>query len=121
MAGDAIANALTLIDGLVVLGGGLSGAAHLFRAALLDELNGKLDASSGPVDRLPSKVLDLNDPAGLSALVAQHSQQLTIPGTAQTVAYARQKLTGVGVTRLGTTAAIALGAYAYALGEIAIT
>jgi glucokinase len=104
-----------------VLGGGLSGAANLFRAALLAELNGKLDASSGPVNRLPCRVLDLDDPAGLSALVAQHCERLAIPGTDQTVVYAPQKLTGIGVTRLGTTAAIALGAYAYALGEIAIT
>jgi glucokinase len=121
VAGDAIANALTLLDGLVVLGGGLSGAAHLFRSALLDELNGTLDTSSGAVNRLPSRVLDLDDPAGLSALVAQPCQQLAIPGSDQTVPYAPHKLTGVGVTRLGTTAAIALGAYAYALGEIAIT
>lgn len=121
VAGDAIANALALIDGLVVIGGGLSGAAHLFRTALLAELNGTLDTSSGPVNRLPCRVLDLDDPAGLSALVAQHCEQLAIPGTDQTVAYAPQKLTGIGVTRLGTTAAIALGAYAYALGEIALT
>jgi glucokinase len=119
VAGDAIANALTLIDGLVVLGGGLSGAAGLFRGALLDELNGRLDASSGPVERVPSKVLDLDDPAGLAALVAQQERELAIPGTSSTIAYAPHKLTGVGVTRLGTTAAIALGAYAFALGEIA--
>jgi glucokinase len=121
VAGDAIANALTLVDGLVVFGGGLGGAAHLFRSALLEELNGTLDTSSGPVNRLPCQVLDLDDPAGLSALVTQHCRQLPIPGTEQTVAYAPHKLTGVGGTRLGTTAAIAVGAYAYALGEIAIT
>src|SRR5262245_43411587 len=119
VAGDAIASALILIDGLVVLGGGLSGAAGLFRGALLDELNGRLDASSGPVERVPSKVLDLDDPAGLAALVALQERELAIPGTASTIAYAPHKLTGVGVTRLGTTAAIALGAYAFALGEIA--
>jgi glucokinase len=119
IAGDAIANALTLVDGLVVLGGGLSGAAGLFRAALLEELNGQLETSSGRVDRLPYQVLDLDDPAGLAALVADQRQELAIPGTAQTVSYSPRKLTGVGVTRLGTTAAIALGAYAFALGEIA--
>ena len=117
-AGDAIASALALIDGLVVVGGGLSGAAGLFRAALLDELNGQLDAWSGPVDRLPFRVLDLDDPAGLAALVAPEIRDLPIPGTEQTIAYAPHKLTGIAVTRLGTTAAIELGAYAHALGEI---
>jgi glucokinase len=118
VAGDAIANALTLIDGLVVLGGGISGAARWFRPALLEELNGTLDASSGPVDRLLCKVLDLDDPDGLAALVGAETRQLPIPGTAQTAAYTPQKLTGVGVTRLGTTAAVALGAYACALAQL---
>lgn len=117
VAGDAIAHALALIDGLVVIGGGLSGAAGLFRAALLDELNAQLDTASGPVDRLP-RVLDLDDPAGLAALVADDARELVVPGTAQTVAYIADKRTGVAVTRLGTTAAIALGAYAYALDAL---
>jgi glucokinase len=119
VAGDAIANALTLIDGLVVLGGGLSGAAGLFRAALLEELNGTLELASGPVDRLPFRVLDLDDPAGLAALIDDHSGALAVPGTDQTIAGSPPKRTGIGLTRLGTTAAIALGAYAYALGELA--
>ena len=39
MAGDAIAQAITLIDGLVVIGGGLTGAAKYFMPALLEEMN----------------------------------------------------------------------------------
>jgi glucokinase len=119
VAGDAIANALALIDGLVVIGGGLSGAAPLFRAALLDELNGKLDSAAGPVDRLPFHVLDLDDPRGLAALTGDHARPLAIPGTDRTVAGPPRRLTGVGISRLGTTAAIGLGAYAHALGELA--
>jgi glucokinase len=118
VAGDAIASALALIDGLVVIGGGISGAARWFRPALLEELNGTLESSSGPVNRLPCTVLDLDDPAGLSALLDDGARELPIPGTTQTVTYAPQKLTGVGITRLGTTAAIALGAYAHALEQL---
>jgi hypothetical protein len=58
------------------------------------------------------------DPLGLSVLVSDPIRALPIPRTAQTVAGAPRKLTGVGVTRLGITAAIALGAYAHALGEL---
>jgi glucokinase len=119
VAGDAIAGALTLIDGLVVLGGGLSGAAPLFRAALLDELNGRLEAAAGPIARLPFHVVDLDDPGGLAALIGDPVPELAVPGTDRTVAGPARKLTGVGVTRLGTTAAIGLGAYAHALGELA--
>ena len=119
VAGDAIANAVTLLDGLIVIGGGISGAAELFRAALLAELNGKLESWSGPTDRVKSRVLDLDDEAGLSALLSSETRELAIPGTTQTVAYAPQKLTGFGITRLGTTAAMTLGAYAYALCKLA--
>ncbi|HEU4735288.1 MAG TPA: ROK family protein [Kofleriaceae bacterium] len=118
VAGDAIASALTVIDGLVVLGGGLSGAADLFRPALLEELNGTLESWSGPARRLPFEVLDLDDPGGLDALAGDEVRELAVPGTADRVAYAPHKRTGIGTTRLGTTAAIALGAYAFALGEL---
>jgi len=118
VAGDAIASALALIDGLVVIGGGISGAAPWFRPALIEELNGTLETSSGPMNRVPCTVLDLDDPAGLSALRDAEARELLIPGTAQAVTYAPQKLTGVGITRLGTTAAIALGAYAHALEQL---
>jgi glucokinase len=118
VAGDAIAGALALIDGLVVLGGGLSGAAGLFRAALLDELNASLALASGPVRRLPFDVVDLDDPGGLAALCQGDVRELPVPGTDRTVAGAPPRRTGGGVTRLGTTAAIALGAYAFALGEL---
>jgi glucokinase len=118
VAGDAIASALALLDGLVVIGGGISGAARWFLPALIEELNGTLETSSGPISRVPCTVLDLDDPAGLSALLDAEARVLPIPGAAQTVSYAPHKLTGVGVTRLGTTAAIALGAYAHALEHL---
>jgi glucokinase len=118
VAGDAIAGALALIDGLVVLGGGLSGAADLFRPALLDELNAPLELASGPVPRLPFDVIDLDDPSGMAALCRDDARELPIPGTGRTVAAPPPRRTGVGITRLGTTAAIALGAYAFALGAL---
>jgi len=101
-----------------VLGGGLSGAADLFRAALLDKLNAPLELASGPVRRLPFYVIDLDDPDGLAALCRNDSRVLPVPGTDRAVAAPPPRCTGVGVTRLGTTAAIALGAHAHALGEL---
>ena len=54
-AGDALASAITLVDGLVVIGGGLTGAAELFLPALVAEMNASYETPSGPVPRLEVK------------------------------------------------------------------
>ncbi len=47
VVGDAMAQALTLVDGLAVVGGGISGSASLFLPALVEELNGAYIAPNG--------------------------------------------------------------------------
>lgn len=42
MAGSAIASALNIVDGLVVIGGGLAGASHYILPALVNELRATL-------------------------------------------------------------------------------
>ena len=44
--------------------------------------------------------------------------QLPVPGTDRTVPYDALKRTGVGLSRLGTSEATALGAYAFALARL---
>jgi glucokinase len=118
-AGDAIANALTLIDGLVVLGGGLAGAAPLFLPALLAELNGTLRfLSGGTVGRLELKAFSLEDPDERAAFLAGAPREIPVPGSSRTVPYDPEKRTGVGLTRLGTSRAVALGAWAFALEKL---
>jgi glucokinase len=119
VAGDAVAQALTIIDGLVVLGGGLSAAAPLFMPALLEELNGTLMALDGSsVPRLELSVLNLDDPAGMEDLLRSQAREMRVPGSARSVSYDPRKRTGIGCSRLGTSAAISLGAYAFALDEL---
>jgi glucokinase len=119
VAGDAIAQALTLIDGLVVVGGGLSEAAPLFMPALLGELNGSLAAPDGrSIARLELSVFDLDDPRGLESFLGSEPRQVRVPGSTRTVPYDPRKRTGVGGSRLGTSAAISLGAYAFALERL---
>jgi len=119
VAGDAIAHALTLIDGLVVLGGGLSAAAPLFMPAILAELNGTLTAlDGGSVPRLELSVSNLDDPAGLTDFLRSEAREVVVPGSTRTVAYDPRKRTGIGCSRLGTSAAISLGAYAFALDAL---
>jgi glucokinase len=116
VAGDALANALTLVDGLVVVGGGLSGASPLFLPALVAELNGTISTVDGQrVPRLELRAFNLEDANERDAFLAGEARAIPVPGSDRTVPYDPGKRIGVGVSRLGTSRAVALGAYAFAL------
>jgi glucokinase len=119
VAGDAIANALTLVDGLVVVGGGLAAAAAHFLPALVAQLNGRLRRlEGGDVPRLELTAFNLEDAAGRRGFFAGRTGTVAVPGSARLVAYDPQKRTGVAASRLGTSRAVALGAYAFALRHL---
>ncbi|HHY85447.1 MAG TPA: ROK family protein [Verrucomicrobia bacterium] len=116
VAGDAMANALTLVDGLAVIGGGISGAAPLFLPALVDELNGTYIGPDGrPFRRLIPTAFNLEDPRERRRFVGGKVRKVRVPGTRRTVRYDADRRIGVGLSRLGTSRAIAIGAYAFAL------
>lgn len=118
VAGEAIACALTLVDGLVVLGGGLSAASDLYMPALLGSLNGtirKLDGRELP--RLVQRVHDLDSPQGLAAFLHGSPREIPVPGRSAPLLWDPAKRSGVGRTRLGTSRATALGAYEFAVWQ----
>jgi glucokinase len=118
-AADAIANAITLIDGLVVIGGGLSGAHPIFLPKLVEEMNEPFDTMSGkPLDRMEVVAYNLEDEKDLSNFLKSASKVITVPFTNQTVLFDPNKKIGVGVSRLGTSKAVSIGAYAYALAKL---
>ncbi len=114
-AGDALANAVTLVDGVVVIGGGLTGAAELFLPALVAEMNTPYDSPWARNPRLEVKVYNLEDPAERAAFVTGEAREVLVPGSRRKVAYDPLQRVGVGLSRLGTSRATALGAYAFAL------
>lgn len=119
VAGDALADALTLLDGLAVIGGGLSAAAPHFMPALMAELNGQLASrEGGRVDRLEVKAFNLEDPAQMAAFLGSERRQVPVPGTDRFVDYDPGKRVGVAISKLGASRAVALGAYAFALNEL---
>jgi glucokinase len=117
-AGDALASAVTLVDGLVVIGGGLAGAADLFLPALVAEMNAPYETPGGPVPRLEVKAFNLEDPAERAAFVAGAAREVTVPGSSRRISYDPLQRVGVGLSRLGTSQAVAVGAYAFALAEL---
>jgi glucokinase len=116
IAGDAMAQALTLVDGLAVIGGGISGAAPLFLPALVNEINSTYrDAQGQPYRRLTQIAFNLEDPAQLQQFLQGEAREITVPGSRKKVRYDPLQRTGIGLSRLGTSEATAIGAYAFAL------
>jgi glucokinase len=119
VVGDAMGNALTLIDGLAVVGGGLSGAWPLFLPALVDELNSNYTGPDGkPFRRLASKAFNLQDQVQLDQFLKGETREIRVPLNNQTLKYDPAQRIGVGISRLGTSEAIAIGAYAFALRKL---
>lgn len=117
--GDAISNAITLIDGIVVIGGGLSGAADIFLPAIVNEMNScftKPDGTKFP--RLVAKVYNLENKTELEAFLKGKTKELAIRGTDKTIKYDSEMRIGVGISKIGTSKAISLGAYAFALNAL---
>jgi glucokinase len=116
VAGDAMGNALTLIDGLGVIGGGVSKGYQLFLPALVAELNSNYTGPNGnQFRRLASKVFNLEDKAQLKQFLKGETREVLIPGTRSKVKYDPLQRLGVGMSRLGTSEAVAIGACAFAL------
>ncbi len=117
--GDALANAITLFDGPVVIGGGLAAAYPLFIQSVLAEMNGTIESYSGkPLPRMIQRCYDLENPDDLKAFIAGRVKEITVPGTQKTMRYDALKRIGIGRAVLDTSRAVAVGAYAFALNEL---
>lgn len=119
MAGDAIASAITLIDGIVVIGGGLSGAVKYILPSLLKEMNsmtGMMDGSR--FGRLQMKAYHLDDETEFQQFAQGNVVDIPVLGSTRTVPYDPVKRIGVMISKQGTSHSVAMGAYLYALNHI---
>ena len=119
IAGDAMATAVTLVDGLIVIGGGITAARKWIMPSLLKELRSKMHTISGDeLNRVQMKVYDLDDDAEFREFAKGSIQPLKVYGTDRYVAYDPQKRIGVTISKLGASQAISVGAYAFALSQL---
>jgi len=117
--GEALATAITLFDGLVVISGGLANSWPIFLPETIKELNGTIDKLNGmKINRLVSKIFNLEDPQDLNQFISGNVVEIKVPYSEKSIVYDDLKRSGVGISRLGASKAIALGAYAFALNEI---
>ncbi len=117
--GDVLANAITLVDGLIVIGGGLSKAFELFIPALMKELNGKIQTLSGNYyDRLEMKAFNLENEMELEAFCKGEQREIKVPFSDKYIQYDPLKRIGIGIATMDTEKAVAIGAYQFALNEL---
>lgn len=118
-AANTIAQALTIVDGLVVIGGGLTGAAKYFMPSLLKEMNGEIGLFSGELfPRLQMKAYDLQDENDFASFAESDTKVLQPEYCTRPSLYDTGKKTGILFSQLGTDKAIALGAYLFAIDKL---
>lgn len=119
VAGDAMATAVTLMDGLIVIGGGLAGAAKYFMPALLEEMRATITTMSGDtLQRVQMKVYNLDDEAEFAEFAKGGSTKIKVYGSDREVVYDPVKRIGITISDIGASNAVALGAYLYAIDNI---
>ena len=119
IAGDAMATAVTLVDGLIVIGGGITAARKWIMPSLLRELRAKIHTLGGEeLNRVQMKVYDLDDEEEFREFAKGAQRPLKVYGTDRYVVYDPQKRIGVTISKLGASRAISVGAYAFALSQL---
>lgn len=119
VAGRAIAVAAQLMDGIIVIGGGISASAKYFMPYLLEEMRGSVKTLSGDtLSRVQMKVYNLDNPEEFAAFAKGQARELKIYGSDKTVTYDPEKRIGIILDKIGTSTAISVGAYDFALAQL---
>ena len=118
VAGHVVAGCITLLDGLVVIGGGLSGAAKYILPSFMRELRTKLTFYGSPVSRLQMYPYNLENADEMQAFMGHRPHSVRVPGTDRMVEYTTDCCMGVALSHLGASRAINLGAYYFALQNL---
>lgn len=117
--GDSIANLITVIDGVVVIGGGITGAKDLYMPAVMKEVNNAfIDRKGNTIYRLVQKAFDYSNPEEKEMFLKKHSVEVAIPGSDKTVVYNSFSRTAIAHSKIGASRAIALGAFTFALNSL---
>jgi len=117
--GDALANTVSLTDSCTVIGGGLSGAHPLFLQAAVDQMNSSfLKKDKSRVARMELNAYNWENPADKTTFLKDDSVSVKIPFSNEMQTYHPIKKVAIGISRLGTSGAVAIGAYAYAIEKL---
>ena len=114
--GESLANALILIDAPVVIGGGVTGAADYIIPSILKQLKSSIKNGKGEsFSRIIPEIFFINDTFQLPQFLENSDIYVDIPFSEKKVKYDKLKKIPIGMSRLGTSEAIWLGAYLAAI------
>ncbi len=113
--GDAMANIISLFDGIVVIGGGLTGANKLYMPAAMTVLKGKF---TNKQNRLLQQVFLLDDAEQTKAFYQVAESLIKVPFSDKEVKYGTDQKLAIATSKLDASTAIAIGAYAFALTQL---
>lgn len=119
VAGESIAAALDIADGIVSIGGGLAGAGKYIMPGVMDALRGAVGTFGG--ERFPllqMEAYNWEDPADRQWFLSLGMDTVSVPRTTIVASYLRQRSICVGLSKNGASTSIMYGAYAYALNEL---
>ena len=117
---DVLGNGLRFTDGLVVIGGGLSGAWPVFMPMLIRKMNEPYHVNGSNIPRMETEVFNLMDTEDLKRFTEKSGKMVKVPFSDQEVWYDPSKRVGVGISTLGTSSAVAVGAYAFAMQKLSL-
>jgi glucokinase len=113
--GNALANAVTLTDSCVVIGGGLSGAYPLFLQTAVNKMNGLFKRKDGGnVQRMEIFAYNYENDDCRNDFLKDEKTIIEVPFSEESVPFRKNKKIAVGISRLNTSNAVALGAYSFA-------
>ncbi len=119
MVGHAMVNALNIVDGLVVIGGGVAGASKYILPGVMDEIKRPANTFAGAsFPSLQMEVFNLEEEEGMTAFLEEKDTTVLVPHSEQSVPYVNHKKIGIAISTLGTNEAVALGAYSFALAQL---
>ena len=70
------------------------------------------------LSRMETEAYNLMDAQDMIRFTEKSGKMVKVPFSEQMVWYDPTKRVGVGITRLGTSSAVAIGAYAYAMEQL---
>lgn len=117
--GDTIANLITLFDGIIVIGGGITGAQDFYLPAVFEELNRGFQVRDGAITNRPIQtVYNFSDEKQRAEFLKPTFIEIKVPQSNRSILYDSVPKVAIAHSQLGASKAIQLGAYVFALNKL---